>query len=178
MMCVSIILCEPNVGFFQMQFWAAAPFSETCFSKLHVCLCYCYPSLALYSISLLTANDNNRSLSQNHPWQIFLLTLPLPVSLSSNFSYMSESVCLSDFSPSVCLSVFIYPGEAFAELACSFWKATPCFAFRQLRNFMAFFGFGACSWSSVDGVILLKKLRVFRCCKTGHSDRYCASMFA
>lgn len=80
--------------------------------------------LLLFLLSLLTARDAawqqqtawRRSQSQNHPWQIFLLILPVPVSPSSNFASPSSSLASSG--SLIFFSLFIH-GRVFAELACS-----------------------------------------------------------
>lgn len=123
--------------------------------------------LLLFLLSLLTARDAawqqqtawRRSQSQNHPWQIFLLILPVPVSPSSNFASPSSSLASSG---SLIFFFFIYPWEGFR------WACMLCFKQRTVSHsnsctfFMASFGFRGLSRPSVDSEIPLKKSSVFR----------------
>ena len=105
--------------------------------------------LWLFLLCLLTARDAawqqqtawRRSQSQNHPWQISLLILPVPASLSSNFPSSSLNLAHWFFFFFFFLA-FIYPWEGFFRWACKL-----CFKQRTVSHsnsctfFMASFGF-------------------------------------
>lgn len=154
--CQCRMKCVPSVGFWS-SLQLVLYFSETCYSKLHVC--YCSSSLFWQRE---TPHDNNRRhegdlsprITRGKSFSLFclylsprLLTLRLRLHLRLHLAHW--------------FFFFIYPWEGFRWACMLRFKQRTVSHSNSCTFFMASFGFRGLSRPSVDSETPLKKSSVF-----------------